>query len=395
MALLVLCHSETVGWDAQVCHDALHAVQRGSDPYAANLALIHQFKDALASGATVRPPIIYVYSVLTLPLLKFAGRFTDPALAFLYAGAMIVGLGLQLWAGFQMARRAERRWVALLLPVIIFFPGLITDDVIRSGNIAYLLYGIVLAAAVPGWKRGTWFWYYLAVLFASIFKLPYLCMVAFPVLLDRRQWIPSCLTAGVGVGSFAAQFWVSPVMAREYSESIRFMFNVGHDFGYSFAGEVNQLLWKSGVRTLSSDLLIYVAFAAPFGLLLLYIAGRVHQGEFARETFVPIAFLGTAMLNPRIMNYDLVPITIPMLLLAARAIWTERSGLRRSALVIALAVFGIANLFTVAGPQWVPVELTMLCLTFTAGLWHLWESKAIKEDEPEIVAAEVETYVAE
>ncbi len=44
---------------------------------------------------------------------------------------------------------------ALLAPAAIFFPGLLQNDVFFSGNVACILYALVLLGAVVGWRAGT------------------------------------------------------------------------------------------------------------------------------------------------------------------------------------------------------------------------------------------------
>ncbi len=70
------------------------------------------------------------------------------------------------------AEPEERPIFALLAPAAIYFPGLIETKVIFSGNLVYILYGLVFATAWLGWRRGAWSWFYLATLSASCFKAP-------------------------------------------------------------------------------------------------------------------------------------------------------------------------------------------------------------------------------
>src|SRR5208337_3809018 len=130
------------------------------DPYAKGIAATRVFQSQYVPGMAENLPTVYHYPPLTLLLLRLLEGFPGWVLAVGYGALVAVGALTQLWAGFQMADRDERRWLALMLPAVIFFPGLITDDVILSGNVAYVLYGAMLAASVPGWKRGNWRWYY-------------------------------------------------------------------------------------------------------------------------------------------------------------------------------------------------------------------------------------------
>jgi len=183
-----------------------------------------------------------------------------------------------------------------------------------------------LTAATVGWKRGHWFWYYLAVLAASVFKAPFLVLLAFPVLVEigtrnaRPQWLQSGITAIAGVLIFAAQMRLWPNMFREYLLTLRLMFDWEHDFGFGPAGILGRALWRRELPSSLATTILYLAVAGMLGAALLFIARRVREWNLPRTTWVPIAFVGVALLNPRIMKYDLAPLTVPMLLIAWRAL---------------------------------------------------------------------------
>jgi len=391
------------GWDARIYNKAIQFLRHGVDPYAAGIAEQQAFRNRPPASAAQHAPFTYVYSPLTLPLLRLLIRLPDWLLGALFWTALAVGFLLQLWAGFQLADERERPWVALLLPAVAFFPGLITDDVILSGNLAYLLYGLILAAAVPGWKRGRWFWYYLAVLAASIFKVQLLSLLAFPVLVGRRQWYPAVGTATTGLLLIAAQARLWPELFREQLTTIRIMFDVVPDFGYGPSGVLGRALWIHGRPYSSATTIVYLAFAGALGIVLLLLALRVRQQNLPQEMWIPIELVGTVLLNPRIMKYDMAAITIPMLLIGWRAL---RSALAQSSsaspdpslrllddparpasmapastfwrsssnlvlLIVAAACFVIPNVITVVGPSWWPVELVVLLAIFALGVRSL------------------------
>ncbi len=357
-----------VGWDAQVYWKAIQVVRHGSDPYVKDIA----------------------YSPMTLPLLRLLAVFPGWLLGLLYGAAVATGALLQLWAGFQMAARRERRWLALMLPAAAFFPGLVTDDVILSGNVAYVLYGAILVAATAGWKRDRWFWYYIAVLVASVFKAPFLAFLAFPVLMDRRQWVPSGMTAVTGVLIFAAQMRLWPDMFRENLLHLQSMLDGGTDFGFGPAGTLGRALWRRGLPFSPATYILYLAVACVLGTALLFLARRVQEWNLPRKTWVPIALAATALLNPRIMKYDLAAITVPMLLIGWRALrfaWGSSAGERqegnscgtgqnrsgRALILVGSGCFLIPNVITVAGPSWFPVELLVLFTVFAMGVWSLYQ----------------------
>ena len=407
------------GWDARIYAKAIQYLRHGVDPYAAGIAEQEAFRSHAASRPSEHAPFTYVYSPLTLPLLRSLARLPNWLLSSLFWSALGAGFLLQLWAGFQLAEEQERRWLALLLPAVGFFPGLITDDVILSGNLAYLLYGVVLAAAVPGWKRGRWLWFYLAVLAASVFKVQLLTLLAFPILVGRRQWLPAGGTATAGLLLVAGQARLWPELFREQMQTIRIMFDVIPDFGYGPAGVLGRALWMHGRPYSPATTILYLAFAAALGISLLFLASRVRQNNLSREAWIPVALVGTFLLNPRIMKYDMAAITIPMLLIGwrglrcawarfhatadpsrdaslrlsddpaaaafkspARSFWRNMPDARL--LMVAATCFLIPNVLTVAGPSWWPVELIVLLSVFAMGAWslHLSQVEATRELQP-------------
>lgn len=403
VSIAIMAATGPAGWDAQIYAKAIQYMRHGVDPYAAGIAEQLAFRNRPASSAAEHVPFAYVYSPLTLPLLRALAFLPDWLLAFLWTAVVAAGFLLQLWAGFQMATKDERPWLALMLPAVAFFPALVTDDVILSGNVSFILYGLVLAAAVPGWKRGRWFWFYLAVLLASIVKAPLLILLAFPVLVGKRQWFPAVSAASAGLLLIAAQARLWPAIFREYLLAVRLVFDEVHDFGYGPAGVLGRALWKMGRPYSLAFALGYLAFAVALGIVLLLLAYRVRKYNLARETWIPVAFVGTLLFYPRIMKYDMAAITIPMLLIGWRTLhhgWnafsqrdvprdpqsiddrateTSRSlqnipGPHRPILPLVLVGAGcflVPNLMTVAGPAWWPVELVVMLGIFAMGIWSL------------------------
>jgi hypothetical protein len=395
-------------WDAQVYWKAIQSCRHGADPYADGIAAQRAFHNRSAFNATEHAPWTYVYPPLTLPLLRLLGRFPGWLLGVLYWAAVAGGFVLELWAGFQMAVEHERRWLALMLPFVAFFPGMLSNDVILSGNVTYVLDGLILAAAIPGWKRGMWSWYYVAVLTASMFKLPSLTLLAFPILLGRRQWFPTGITAAAGGLLFALQIRLWPDMFREYLLAVRLQFDWNHDFGFSPAGVLGKALWDMGRAYSPATTILYLAFTSVLGIVLLFLAYRIRQGKLPRERWIPVALVGTVLLSPRIKEYDVTAITVPMLLIAWRAlrlVLLRSSGGRlldssshaigrapagalplalgggpgqnhhdRAVVLAGAGCFLACNVIAGIGDNWRPVELVILLATFAVGVWSLYQS---------------------
>ncbi|MGC1647113.1 MAG: hypothetical protein WA741_14955 [Candidatus Sulfotelmatobacter sp.] len=392
IALAAMAYMGAVGWDAKGYWKAIQSVHHHSDPYAEDIVVLQEFHERVATNPAEPRPFVYVYSPLTFPLLRALGVFPGWFVGLFYAVAVAVGAAIQLWAGFQMADERERRWLVFALPAVAFFPGLVTDDVILSGNVAYLLYGGILLGATAGWKRGQWTWYYIAVLIASIFKTPFLAFLAFPVLIDARQWIRSGMTAVAGVLIFAVQARIWPGLFREYLKSLLLVFDWLHDFGFGPASVLGLYLWRRGRPTATPTTVLFVICAGVIGIVLLVLAGRVRKWNLPREGWVPVAFVGTALLNPRVMKYDLAALTVPMLLIGARVLrmwWNSgRPGTgnptavrpsplaRIQILAGSISFFLIPNIITTVGPSWFPAEFLVLATIFVMGIFWLYQLRA-------------------
>jgi hypothetical protein len=389
IALAAMAYSGAVGWDAKGYWKAVQSLHRNSDPYAEDIVALQKFHERLAANPAEPRPFVYVYSPLTLPLLRALGVLPGWFVGLLYAVTVAVGAAIQLWAGFQMADERERRWLVFVLPAVAFFPGLVSDDVMLSGNVAYLLYGGILLGATAGWKRGQWTWYYIAILIASIFKTPFLAFLAFPVLIDVRQWIRSGMTAVAGVLIFAVQARIWPGLFPEYLKSLLLVFDWLHDFGFGPASVLGLYLWRRGRPTATPTTVLFVMCASVIGIVLVVLAGRVRKWNLPREAWVPVAFVGTALLNPRVMKYDLAAITVPMLLIGARALrilcnagWPQTGDstavkpnplARIPILVGSISFFLIPNIITIVGPTWFPAEFLVLATISVIGVWSLYQ----------------------
>jgi len=398
VAVLVMAALGPAGWDFNVYWRAAQAVRQGIDPYSQGIAAQRAFH--AADHANLLPPMTYVYPPLTFPLLRLAAFFRRSVAESLFFASLIAGFALQLWTGWQMADSEERRWLRWLLPAVAFFPGLINDDVLLSGNIAYLLYGLVLATAVRGWKRNRWSLYYAAVLFASCFKAPLLSLLTLPIVADKRQWRAASLSATAGVLLFAMQASLWPDLFHGYLTAVQLQFDFNHDFGMAPSGILGNALLAAGRPYSFATGALYLVFAASVFVVLLWTARSIRMDPVLRDRWMPVALIGTVLLNPRIKEYDVAALTIPMVLIASRLLQllvrpqhgsiskisgdsqvsssdpqqSQGAAFPHESLVCVLIAGGwfLAINTGAGGDTWKPIELSLLLVTFFAGVWWTW-----------------------
>lgn len=364
------------GWDAKGYVDAIHAVEAGQDPYAIGIAAQTAYHSQLELHPHARQPFAYVYPPLTLPLLRKIGSLPPtlyiPGYWLIYA----VGALVPILVSLEATEPGERRVFVFLAPAAAFFPGLIQNDTLKSGNIVYILYGLVFGAAYLGWRRGQWRWFYLATLAASCFKIPMLSLLAIPVLSGRKQWLPACTTASAGLALFLIQLRIWPTYFREYLRSLELVFSYLHDFGLGPAGLFARDLSDAGVAYSPIAAIFYILFALSLFGLLLYLSRQFFYGKFSMRQWIPVMITGVFLLNPRIQEYDVAPLALFMALILWRVISSFTNSAR--AILFCALFFVVLNsaaiLMASAGADrlyWKCIEGFLLTGIFAAGCWNL------------------------
>ena len=370
--------SYVVGWDLRVYENAMHSLQAGHDPYSDGIAVQRAYHAETVHAPGSVAPFTYVYSPLTLPLVRVVGHLPTAISASLYWILFALCVFAAIWVGLQLVEEKEKPVIALLAPSAVFFPGLLQNDVLFSGNIAYIFYGLVLIAAVVGWRQGKWRWFYLAVLAASCFKAPLLSLLAIPVFSARRQWLPAGVTGALGLSLFAIQPLLWPVLFRHYLEAVELQFSFNHDFSSSPAGLLADALYDVIPYGITSTV-FYIFYAILFASILFYFSRRFLAGRFSIKQWAPVLLIGVILLNPRIMEYDVAPITLLMATVAWRFLIRGNTVARAS--FLGMVIFFALN--RAAPRAWRPTECIILVGLFFAGLWDLYtlEDHASVKDE--------------
>lgn len=367
-----------VGWDLDVYKAAIVSLRAGHDPYldATNIQRVFHAQGPHPPGTAT--PFAYVYSPITLPLLKLVEWWPFALSATLYWTIFFAAVLATAWVGRQFAEGHRERVVfSMLAPLALFFPGLLEQDVIFSGNVAYILYAAVLLAALLGWKRGTWWPFYVAVVVASCFKAPLLSLVAIAPLSARGQWWKALGTCVAGVALFVVQPHLWPSLFHNYLEAVELQFSFNKDFSSSPAGLIAKLLYDHAPYQ-KVWAATYGAYALVFSVMLLLLRQRYLRGELTQKQWIPVVLLGTILLNPRIMEYDVAPLPLVMALIVWRFFALVGKGSLRTAIVGLAVVFALGNavisMAKVDGSidWWRPTEGVLLVLVLVAGCWTLW-----------------------
>ena len=372
VALAIWTHFDAPGWDLKVYAAAMRSLRAGHDPYADAIAVQRLYHQQVGDPNGADRPYSYVYSPITLPFLRLIGGIPFRCSAPAYWVVFILAIVGQLPIVLRFAEAPEHRYFLYLTPAAAFFPGLLESDAVLSGNVAYILYFAVFWSALAGWRRGRWVWFYAAVLLSSFVKAPMLSLAVIPAFSARKQWLPAGLATAAGIALFAIQPLLWPSLFRNYLKAVDLQFLYNRDFGCSPAGLFGDALFRMGRPYSLASFIFYLCYAIPLFAVLLHLSRMYRRGSFSLRQWAPVMLVGVILLNPRIMEYDLAAITLPLAFIAWR--FFARSGSTAKTILYLAIFFAVANAF--GGYFHRPTYVPLLAILFAAGCWTLTRQPA-------------------
>ena len=375
----VWMHFDIPAWDANVYRAAMISLNAGHDPYADAIAAQQLFHSQMALHRGVQGPFSYVYSPITLPMLRVAGSLPLWLSTRVYILFYVSGVLALIWFGLRIVEAGERRYFIYIAPVLVFFPGFLAIDNVLSGNIAYILYPLVLLTAFAGWRSGKWLCFYLAVICASCFKAPLLTLLAIPILSAPEQCVPSITTASAGLVMFFMQRLLWPSLFHNFLQAVELQFSYNRDFGVSPVGLFSGVLFDLGLPYSPASYLFFLCYVLPLMALLFYLSRCFLRRDFDLRQWMPVMLVGVILLNPRIMEYDVAPLTIPLALIC----WRFYKALASTSQALVYSALTFLTLNLIATQSWKCWKLTeglTLVIFFLAGSWNLIRKSRVSCD---------------
>jgi hypothetical protein len=362
-------------FDLRAYSEAMHYLRIGVDPYAAILArqkaevvLGHDKREAAlghdkGEAAFGHRVFGYLYPPISIEFLKALNMVPAWLRGAIFWMFYAVGFGLQLWAGSRFALAAERRTLRFVFPLVMFFPAFVPSDTLLSGNIAIPIYGAVLAAAVRGWRKQRWEVFFAVVVAAvSLLKPPMLVWLVVPLLLDWAQVVPAVAAAVCGVGLFAVQKLLWAQRFAEFMSSIRYTLPL--EINYSIVAMFGRFLEFIGHPSDRAAVAFYIAVSLGIFGILMYFAREFRRKNVAGQNFAAVVLVSTALFAPRLKEYDLLPLTIPMALIVLRGM---RSPVPRIVLILGAVAVGVA----LVTDHLTAVDTISVTTVFLAGVYGL------------------------
>jgi len=170
---------------------------------------------------------------------------------------------------------------------------------------------------------------------------------------------------------FAAQPRIWPAEFQHYLKAVELQFSYNHDFSSSPAGLLADALYYRVPYQVTSAV-FYALYALSFGAILFYLSRKYLAGCFSQKQWVPLMMVGVILLNPRIMEYDVAPLSIFMALVLWR-FWAAFAKPRWT-IIGSVGVFALINICAAMGrTEWHVAECFTLCSLFLGGSWTLFQ----------------------
>jgi hypothetical protein len=317
----------TIFWDAHVYANAIHTFVNGGDPYA----LSSYFN--------------FVYPPIFLKIAAFLSHF------FFFHSGWYIYLTLNSAAVLAIPIILSRfylrsSWLTLPLAVglFLFHPLLTAEIALLSGNISNLLYAVILAAGIPGIRRNRWLLFYLAVICASLIKLPFLALLLLPLFLGNRQTVFSIVTAAAVLLEMFFERLLLSTQYKAFLQSVVAQVVFRHDTGFGLFTHLLRVAGYLPVPPVEFALFAHITFTLAL-VLFLWFLRKKREASLSEGVWIATILIVAILANPRMLTYDVDIAILPATLIAVESI---RSLARRKTnpLIIALPIITFAVLLS-------------------------------------------------
>jgi hypothetical protein len=155
------------------------------------------------------------------------------------------------------------------------------------------------------------------------------------------------------------------VQFREYMQSVSLQFQFNGDFGLSPAGVLGRYLYQRGLPYSALSTMVFLIYGSLLFATLYAFSILYRERRISAESWIPVLTVGTILLNPRIMQYDVHAIALLMALILARSVASRsKAGIAVAVSVLLLTIVG----FTGSTPASVDRTRSMFILVAVMGL---------------------------
>lgn len=301
------------------------------------------FQESLAHGDAYRSdrPFVFVYPALFLHAGAFMYRFLHGAVTW----QIFLFLNLLATVGCPVifaAAYLRSYWLTPALAVLLFAmsPASMAQNAYFSGNLANLLYALILLAGMPGIRRQDWRTFYIVLGLVGLIKFPFLLFLLLPLLLEDGQWLASLMTAGAVLLVNLATRVLDATEFRAYVDAVRYQLLVRHDVGYGVFATTFNAVHRHPALPHGLPYAVHLVLAGSLAGGLWLVRRRGWPGISEGQAVAAI-FVMALLCNPRLQPYDLDQALVPTAFLLVETTIFFVGRRRRALLLLGLLFTGI------------------------------------------------------
>lgn len=299
---------------------------------------------------------MFVYAPLVLKMVSTA-RLILPGRALWYA-YLALACTASVCLPVLISLCLGARWLSIAVSILIssLLPGFMAEFSLLSGNVAAVLYAMVLGALLFALRSDRWSPFYVAVVVSALIKPPMLAFLLFPLL--RGYVLPSVVsTLAVALG-FLAQRLFMPALYHRFSQAVYTQLVLTGDMGFGVFAKL-----PAPLRTAAP-----VFLAAGVATVLWYL--RPGRWNTASRLWLPAVLLTCILASPRLLGYDAQIAMLPALclLLEIQSTWGDKQK-KIAATLISLALLIVCKKTSIY------IASLFLLLALCAGLYRAFNDR--------------------
>ena len=273
---------------------------------------------------------MFVYAPLVLKMMSTA-RLIFPGRALWYA-YLALACAASVCLPVLISLCLGIRWLSIPVSILIssLLPGFMAEFSLLSGNVAAVLYAMVLLALLFALRSDRWSPFYAAVVVSALIKPPMLAFLLFSFL---RGYILSSVVSTLAVAlGFLAQRQFMPALYHRFSQAVYMQLVLTGDMGFGIFAKL------PGPLRIAASVFFVVGVTA----LLWYL--RPGRWSTASRMWLPAVLVTCILASPRLLGYDAQIAMLPALclLLEIPSTWNDKQK-KIATVLISLALLIICK----------------------------------------------------
>ncbi len=343
-------------WDAKIYAAAAKALQAGVSPY--DFTYLHN-KFGILNPYVYPPFVAHLFSKIGWLLFSPIG----------FSAILLIHILCWLAIPFLLAGSPTNwysRHFAYVWGLYLTLFGMAGTRLLVVGNIASILLGILIYSTVKAVRSGDYKLFWLVLIAVSYVKFYLLIFLIFPVVLDKK-YIGAIVAISLVVILLSIDWAFEPDLFHQFIAQMKADAQGGAVAGWSLFALVS-LAVRSGFGLFDPMAhIIMIAFELVSIAIVLLLAHEIsdrRQRPIRFDLFCCWLLLSAFLISPRLFDYDLAVVVVPVTLLAQMLLTQKGFGI-----AVAIFVVGCASVF-MRTPADFPVMLSEWGGTFIIlGVW--------------------------